>query len=81
MTRLFGIALFAISLLGRRADLGAVQKIAGSVGFYTQDGKLVGEVKVGVHPHEAVLSNESISAPPDGRTESTSPNGPAGRHD
>ncbi|MDQ6699289.1 MAG: beta-propeller fold lactonase family protein [Acidobacteriota bacterium] len=58
MMRLFGIALLALNLLGQQADLAVVQKIAGSVGFYTQEGKLVGEVKVGDHPHEAVLSND-----------------------
>jgi YVTN family beta-propeller protein len=56
MTRFAAFALIAICALGQEADLAVVQKIAGSVGFYTQDGKLLGEVKVGTHPHEAVLS-------------------------
>jgi len=55
--RLFAFVLLAaIGAAGEEADLAVVQKIAGSVGFYTLDGKLVGEVKVGTHPHEAVLS-------------------------
>jgi len=45
-----------IYALGQEADLAVVQKVSGSVGFYTLDGKHVGEVKVGEHPHEAVLS-------------------------
>lgn len=56
MTHFVLIVLFAMSAFGQEADLAVVQKIAGSVGFYTRDGKLVGEVKVGTHPHEAVLS-------------------------
>ena len=57
MKRLFAFVLLAaIGAAGEEADLAVVQKIAGSVGFYTLDGKLVGEVKVGTHPHEAVLS-------------------------
>jgi YVTN family beta-propeller protein len=56
MTRLASFVLFAICAFGQEADLAVVQKIAGSVGFYTWDGKRVGEVKVGTHPHEAVLS-------------------------
>jgi len=53
---LAAFVLLAIGAAGQEADLAVVQKIAGSVGFYTLDGKLVGEVKVGTHPHEAVLS-------------------------
>src|SRR5438105_13116336 len=48
--------LFAVGVFGQEADLAVVQKIAGSVGFYTRDGKHIGDVKVGTHPHEAVLS-------------------------
>jgi len=53
---LAAFVLLAIGAAAQEADLAVVQKIAGSVGFYTLDGKLVGEVKVGTHPHEAVLS-------------------------
>jgi 40-residue YVTN family beta-propeller repeat len=41
---------------GQQPDLAVVQKVAGSVGFYTSEGKFLGDVKVGEHPHEAVLS-------------------------
>src|SRR6202158_2782078 len=56
MTHLASFVLLAICSFGQEADLAVVQKVAGSVGFYTRDGKRVGEVKVGAHPHEAVLS-------------------------
>jgi YVTN family beta-propeller protein len=56
MTRLISIVVASLCAFGQEADLAVVQKVAGSVGFYTRDGKLVGEVKVGEHPHEAVLS-------------------------
>jgi YVTN family beta-propeller protein len=56
MTRLFFILMLALRAFGQEADLAVVQKVAGSVGFYTREGKLVGEVKLGEHPHEAVLS-------------------------
>ena len=36
--------------------LAIIEKVAGAVGFYTQDGKLLGQVKVGSFPHEAALS-------------------------
>ncbi|MBS1859790.1 MAG: PQQ-binding-like beta-propeller repeat protein [Acidobacteria bacterium] len=42
------------------AYLAVVEKIAGAIGFLSEDGKLLGEVKVGSFPHEAVLA-------PDGR--------------
>ena len=51
-----------------RPSLAVVEKISGSVGFYTADGQLKGEVKVGNFPHEAVLS-------PDGRLLYVSDNG------
>src|SRR5207302_1089812 len=40
----------------RRPYLAVVEKVAGAVGFFTEDGKLVREVKIGSFPHEAVLS-------------------------
>jgi DNA-binding beta-propeller fold protein YncE len=53
----FLILLFSVlSAFAQEADLAVVQKIAGSVGFYTRDGKFISDVKVGEHPHEAVLS-------------------------
>jgi len=50
------LAALALCASGQEADLAVVQKISGSVGFYTRDGKFLGAVKVGTHPHEAVLS-------------------------
>ena len=38
--------------------LAVVLKIAGAVGFFTEEGKQVGMVKVGAFPHEAVLSRD-----------------------
>jgi YVTN family beta-propeller protein len=49
-------AVVALGAFGQQADLAVVQKIVGSVGFYTRDGQHLGDVKVGEHPHEAVLS-------------------------
>jgi DNA-binding beta-propeller fold protein YncE len=39
-----------------RPSLAVVEKIAGAVGFYTAEGKRIGGVQVGVHPHEIILS-------------------------
>ncbi len=39
-----------------RPDLAIVEKVGGSVSFYTIDGREVGRVKVGAFPHEAALS-------------------------
>ena len=41
-----------------RAVLAVVQKVAGSVGFYSEDGKSLAQVSVGPFPHEAVLSRD-----------------------
>jgi len=51
-----------------RAYLAVVEKVAGAVGFYSENGKQLGLVKVGPFPHEAVLS-------PDGRLLYVSDNG------
>src|SRR5215213_4077430 len=48
--------LLSLAAFGQRADLAVIQKISGTVGFYTRDGRLLGQVPVGKHPHEAVLS-------------------------
>jgi YVTN family beta-propeller protein len=45
-----------VTAFGQQADLAVVHKISGTVGFYTNDGRLVNQVEVGKHPHEAVLS-------------------------
>jgi YVTN family beta-propeller protein len=36
--------------------LAVIEKVAGAVGFFTEDGRLLAEVKVGSFPHEAVLA-------------------------
>ena len=39
-----------------RPALAVVEKISGSVGFYTAEGRRIGGVKVGAYPHEIILS-------------------------
>jgi YVTN family beta-propeller protein len=51
--------LLSLCALAQQPDLAVVQKVAGSVGFYTRDGKFISAVKVGEHPHEAVLSPDN----------------------
>src|ERR1700704_46478 len=58
MKILFTLVFLSLCAFGQQADLAVVQKIAGSVGFYSRDGKHLGDVKVGEHPHEAVLSQD-----------------------
>jgi YVTN family beta-propeller protein len=41
-----------------RPELAIVEKVGGSVSFYTMAGKEVGRVKVGAFPHEAALSKD-----------------------
>jgi len=41
-----------------RAYLAVVEKVAGAVAFYTEEGKQLSQVKVGPFPHEAVLSRD-----------------------
>ena len=50
--------LMSIAQSGARPYLAIVEKAAGRVGFYTEDGRRVGEVAVGAFPHEAVLSRD-----------------------
>lgn len=57
---LWTLALAASSALAQKPALAVVEKLSGSVGFYTAEGKRVGGVQVSVHPHEMALS-------PDGR--------------
>lgn len=40
------------------AYLAVVEKVAGAVAFYTEDGRQLGKVAVGPFPHEAVLSRD-----------------------
>jgi YVTN family beta-propeller protein len=54
---LFLLSLFSvIAWAGDHPYIAVVEKIAGAVGFYTEDGKELTQVKVGNFPHEAVLS-------------------------
>ncbi len=41
-----------------RPYLAVIEKVAGKVGFFTEDGKLLREVKIGSLPHEAVLARD-----------------------
>jgi len=41
---------------GNRAYIAVIEKQAGAVGFYAENGELLGTAKVGNFPHEAVLS-------------------------
>ena len=51
-----------------RPYMAIVEKVAGAVGFYSEDGQQLGHVPVGPFPHEAALS-------PDGRSLYVSVNG------
>ncbi len=50
------LILLVVPAAAQEAALAVVQKISGTVGFYTAEGKHLGDVKVDKHPHEAVLS-------------------------
>ncbi len=39
-----------------RPYIAVIEKIAGAVAFYSEDGRRLSEVKVGAFPHEAALS-------------------------
>jgi YVTN family beta-propeller protein len=54
--RLVPVIFSAISLLAQQPSIAVVEKKAGTVGFYTADGKRVSEVKVGSFPHETAFS-------------------------
>src|SRR5579863_8898264 len=41
-----------------RPYLAIVEKVAGAVAFYSEDGRQVGKVAVGPFPHEAALSRD-----------------------
>ena len=70
MRSAIGITLWlaAACSAAEKPYLAIVEKVAGAVGFYTEDGRQVGHVPVGPFPHEAVLA-------PDGRTLYVSVNG------
>jgi YVTN family beta-propeller protein len=66
--RLWDVSPPGPALGEERPALAVVEKVAGRVGFYAEDGRRCGEVTVGKFPHEAVLSA-------DGRTLYVSDNG------
>ena len=47
--------VLAISQFGQ-STLAIVEKKAGKVGFYTEEGRRLGEVQVGPYPHEMAFS-------------------------
>lgn len=47
--------LLSVSLFGQ-STLAIVEKKAGKVGFYTEEGRRIGEVQVGRYPHEIAFS-------------------------
>lgn len=53
---LAGMAAGAASEL--RPYIAVVEKVAGAVDFYTEDGRRLGRVQAGAFPHEAVLSRD-----------------------
>jgi YVTN family beta-propeller protein len=57
--RLFlALVVAAVSLQAQDAALLILHKGSSSLGFYTDDGKLLVSVPVGTHPHEMVLSSD-----------------------
>ena len=50
------MVLGCVSICGQQATLAVVEKVSGSVGFYSAEGKHLAEVQVGKYPHEMVLS-------------------------
>lgn len=66
--RAFQLFLVLAASSAPAADLAVVEKKAGAVGFYTAEGKRIGEAKVGRVPHEIIYS-------PDRRTLYVSDNG------
>ena len=68
MCLLLGATLFGAPLWGQPSLLLVSQKAASSIGFYTWEGKHLGSVPVGKHPHEMRISA-------DGRYAYTTDNG------
>jgi YVTN family beta-propeller protein len=54
--------LLSISLVFAQTNeqpyIAVIEKVAGKVGFFSEDGKELKQVKVGNFPHEAILSND-----------------------
>jgi hypothetical protein len=55
---LLALVIAAVSLQAQDAALLILHKGSSSLGFYTDDGKLLARVPVGAHPHEMVLSSD-----------------------
>ncbi|MBM3812139.1 MAG: hypothetical protein FJW20_10965 [Acidimicrobiia bacterium] len=56
MRILFSLMLIAAAAWAQTAAFAIVEKKAGQVGFYTQEGVRLGGGKVGEHPHEIIFS-------------------------
>jgi YVTN family beta-propeller protein len=52
----FALSAATVALSGPLPYLAVIEKVAGAVAFYTEDGARLAEVKVGPFPHEALLS-------------------------
>jgi YVTN family beta-propeller protein len=52
------LSLAASALAADRPYLAVIEKIAGAVGFFAEDGRPLAQVKVGSFPHEGVLSRD-----------------------
>src|SRR4051794_7040407 len=50
------LSSWAAAASGQKPAFVIGEKLAGSVGFYDADGKRLSGAKVGLHPHEIVLS-------------------------
>ena len=50
------LPLVAPASAAEKPSLAVVEKVSGTVGFYTAEGRRVGQVKVGAYPHEIVLA-------------------------
>ena len=58
--RHFGLipALLTWPLAAQEPYLAVIEKVAGAVGFFAEDGRQLEQVKIGSFPHEAVLSSD-----------------------
>lgn len=63
MIRVIGsvFVLLTCAWAAERPYIAVVEKVAGAVAFYSEDGRRLGETKVGPFPHEAVLSRDGRS--------------------
>ena len=63
MCNRFSLAVFLFSFPAHawaadRPYVAVIEKVAGAVGFFTEDGRQLAQVKVGAFPHEGVLSSD-----------------------